>query len=72
MLVGRYMGEFEIKEEDGGDPPVDRGIWLDVRVAKHTFDVTCIHFDDEVANSDEVKAGGAERAEETVKFELSL
>ena len=66
------MDEFEIEEEDGGDPPIDHGIWLDVRVAKHTFDVTCIYFDDEIADSDEVEAGGTECAEETVKFDLGL
>ena len=66
------MDEFEIEEEDGSDPPIDHGIRLDVGVAKHTFDVTCIYFDDEIADSDEVEAGGTERAEETVKFDLGL
>ena len=72
MLVGRYMDKFEIKEKDGSNPPIDCSIWLDVRVAKHTFDVTCIYFDDKIADSDEVEAGGTEHVEETVKFDLSL
>ena len=72
MLIGRHMDEFEIEEEDGGNPPIDRSVWLDVGVAKHTFDVTCIHFDNEFADSDKVKAGGTECTEETVKFDLGL
>jgi hypothetical protein len=45
---------------------------LYVGVAEHTFDVTSIHFNDEVADSDEMKAGGTERVEEPVKLELGL
>jgi hypothetical protein len=73
VLVSGYVDEFEVKKEDGGDPSVDRGVRLDVGLAKHTFDVTCIHFDNEIADSDEMKAGGTERAEEpAVEFELRL
>ena len=72
MLVSGHMDKFEIEEEDGGNPPIDRSIWLDVGVARHTFNVTCIHFDNEFADFDEVKAGGTECAEETVKFDLGL
>ena len=73
MLASGYVDEFEVKKEDGGDPSVDRGVRLNVGVAKHTLDVTCIHFDNEIADSDEMMAGGTERAEEpALKFELRL
>jgi len=49
------VDKFEIKEEDGGDPSVDGGIWLYIWVAEHTSDVTCIHFNYEVANADDVE-----------------
>jgi hypothetical protein len=55
VLVGRDMHQLEVEKEDGGDPVVDGSIGLDVRIAKHTFNVACIHFDDEIADADEVK-----------------
>jgi len=45
---------------------VDGGIQLDVGVTEHTFDVAGVNFDDEVADTDEVEAHGAECAEESV------
>ena len=68
MLVGRYVLELEVEEEDGGDPPVDGGIGLDVRVAEHTFDVAGIDFDDKFADADKVETGSTEGAEEAVEF----
>jgi len=51
---------------------IDCGIWLDVRVAEHTFNVAGIDFDNKVADADEVEACGTECAEETVQFEFHL
>jgi hypothetical protein len=72
VLFGRYMDELEVEKEYGSDPSVDRSIRLYVGVAEHTFDVTSIHFDDEVVDSDEMKVGGTEHAEELIKLELGL
>jgi hypothetical protein len=66
------VDKFEVKKEYGSDPSVDRSIWLYVRIAEHTFDVTCIHFNDKIADSDEMNVGGMEHTEEPVKFELCL
>jgi hypothetical protein len=45
VLLCRDMHELEVKEVDGGDPLVDYGIRLTVRVVKHTLDKGSIHFD---------------------------
>jgi hypothetical protein len=72
VLFGGYVDKLEVEKEYGSDPSVDRGIQLYVGVAEHTFDVTSIHFNDEVADSDEMKVGGTEHMEEPVKLELGL
>ena len=68
MLVGGDVLEFEVKKEDCRDPPVDGSTWLDVGVAEHTFNVACVYSDNEVADADEVKARGTERAEKAIKL----
>ena len=68
VLFGQYMDKLEVKQQACGNPSVDGGIGLNVRVAEHTFDVACIDFYDEVGGANEVEAGGAEGAEETIKF----
>ena len=55
MLVCGDVDKFKIEEEDGSDPSVDGGIWLYIWVAKHTSDVTCIHFNYEVTDADDVE-----------------
>jgi len=51
---------------------IDGGIRLDVGVAEHALDVTCVNFDDEVADANDVEVRGMECMEEAVKFELGL
>jgi H2-forming N5,N10-methylenetetrahydromethanopterin dehydrogenase-like enzyme len=72
VLVCGYVDEFEVEEEDGGDPPVDGSVRLHVRVTEHTFDITGVDFDDEIADADKVEAHGLERTEETIEFEFCL
>lgn len=51
---------------------IDGGIGLDIRIAEHTTDVTCVDFNDEVADANEMKALRMEHVEEAIKFELGL
>ena len=37
--------EFGVEEGSCGDPSVHGGVWLNVRVAEHGFDVLSVHFD---------------------------
>jgi hypothetical protein len=64
--------EFEVEKEDGGNPAIDCGIWLDIGVAEHTFDIAGINFNDKLTDTDKVEAGGMEGAEETIELQLSL
>ena len=57
---------------DGRDPAIDGGIWLDVGVAEHTFDITGVDFYDEIADADEVKVRSAERMKESIEFDFCL
>ena len=72
MFVCQYVHKFEVEKKDGGNPVVDGSVGLDVRVAEHTFYVACIYLDDEVLDTDEVKARGLECAEKTVELKLGL
>jgi hypothetical protein len=66
------MLELEVKEEDGGDPAIDCSIQLDIGVAEHTFDIAGVNLHNKLADADEVEAGSAEGAEESVELQLSL
>jgi hypothetical protein len=72
VLVSWYVDEFEVEEQDGGNPAVDGSIRLHVWVAEHTFDITGIDFDNEIVDADKVKVHGPEHVEETIEFELCL
>src|SRR6266850_6921920 len=72
MFVGGNVNEFEVEKEDRGDPAVDGGVQLDVGVAEHTFDITGVHFDCEIADADEVEAQRSKRTKKAVEFDLGL
>jgi hypothetical protein len=72
VLVSWNIFEFEVEEEDDGNPLVDSSIGLDVRVAEHTFDIAGIDFNDKLVDANEVEAGSTEGAKETIELEFSL
>jgi len=51
---------------------IDGGVQLDVRIAKHAFDITCVDFNDKVADTDNVEVHHTEGAEEAIEFKLGL
>jgi hypothetical protein len=55
VFVGGDVHQFEIEEEDGGNPAVDGSVGLDVGIAEHTFNVTCIHFNYEIVDANKVE-----------------
>ena len=63
MGFSRDMYEFEVEEEDAGDPAVDSGVGLNVQVIEHSFDVLGVHFDDEVPDTYDPESGGSEGTE---------
>ena len=72
MFVSQNMLEFEVKEEDGSNPPVDGSVGLDIGVTEHTLDVAGINFNNKLADADKVEVGGMEGMEKTVELELGL
>jgi hypothetical protein len=68
VLVSQNMLEFEVEKENGSNPVIDCSIWLDIGVAEHTFDIAGINFNDKLADTDKVEAGGMEGAEETIEL----
>ena len=72
VLVGGYVFELKVEKKDCRNPPVDGGIRLDIWVAEHTFNVACVHLNDEVADADEVKARCTEHAEEAIQLKFCL
>jgi len=49
------MVQFEIEEKNGGYPPVDGHIRLDVRVTKHTLNINGVHFNYKVVDANKMK-----------------
>ena len=45
MFVSWDVSKLKIEQEYSGDPPVDGGVGLNVGVAEHALDVTCIDLD---------------------------
>jgi hypothetical protein len=72
VLVSWNVLELEVEEEDGSNPAIDCGIWLDIGVAEHTFDIAGINLHDKLADADEVEAGSVEGVEESIELQLSL
>jgi hypothetical protein len=72
VFVSGYVDEFEVEEENRGDPAIDRRVGLNVGVMQHAFDELGVHLDHQMADPNEVNAEGAESPEETVEFEFGL
>ena len=64
--------EFEMKCQNGNDPSIDTCTGGDVRIREHSFDVSCVDFNDKVLYADEVNTKRAEGAVESLYFELGL
>ena len=45
------MNELEVEHEDAHDLVVHASRWLDVGILQHTFDVTCIDFNDQIPDA---------------------
>jgi hypothetical protein len=56
VFVGRDVCQFEVEKENDRDLAVDGGVRLDVGVAEHTFNIACVHFNNEIADANEVEA----------------
>ena len=72
MVRSGDVDEFEMKRENGNDPSIDTCAGGDVRIREHSFDVSCVDFNDKVPYADEVNTKQAEGAVESVYFELGL
>ena len=46
-----HMNELEVKHEDAYDPAVHASERLNVRILQHTFDVSCVNFNDQVSDT---------------------
>ena len=68
MLVSQDMDKFDVEQKDGGNPSVDGSVGLNVRVAEHTFDITCVNFYNKVAGTNEMKVGSTEGTKKAVEF----
>ena len=66
------MNELEVEEEDHGSPAIDGGIQLNIRVAEHIFDIACVDFHNEIADTDEVKVYSTECMKKPIELELCL
>jgi len=61
-----------VKEENCSDPSVHGGVWLNVQVAEHGFDVLSVHFDNWASNANNVNTECAEGTEEAIGFDPRL
>ena len=68
MNLSRDVSKLKVESEDGDDPVVDAGGWGCVGVIEHTVDISGIHFNDEISDTDYEDLISAESAEESIEF----
>jgi hypothetical protein len=72
LLVSRNIDKLEVKEMDGGDPPVNGNVRLTVRIIKHTLNEQCVHFYYEVVDPYKIELERMERTEKSIGLHFYL
>ena len=62
------MNEGKMKCKNQHNPSIDTSRKLDVRVLEHSFDITCICFDNQVSNANNIKVQAVEHSIESIDF----
>jgi hypothetical protein len=72
VLFCGNVHQLEIEESDRSDPAVHCRVRLHVRIVQHTSHELCIHFYDEVSNTDNVDTKGTKGPEEAIELDFRL
>ncbi len=72
MVLSSDVAKREIKEQDTGDPTVNRRVRLNVWVINHTLNVLCVDLDDEVSGAYNERPCCFECTKQSIELDLRL
>ncbi len=66
------VAKREVKEQNTGDPAVNRRVRLNVRVIDHTFNVLRVDLDDEILRANNERPSSFECTKQSIELDLRL